>query len=267
MTGAPAMRLSPLLAALLAGCASTATAPYGGFDEASGPGKLHAIELGGRNLSADLAQQYVLYRGAEFALQTGHAHFVMFEGLPEAAAGQAASASRAGTFRDLPIVSTFVLSLDKPQPRSFDAAATLQKLRTAVNPPATALALHAAGAPLKAAPGFVNVQVIGMGSNRICSGGKWADLPAHDSESARFIQVPVAQRVSLQRRLPANYGLDRCDGEVSFIPETGSSYAFNVAINPAQMYRSFCSVELSRISGEGPTGISLEPTVGKAECR
>jgi hypothetical protein len=253
--------LLPLAALLLAGCATPYqhSSNWGGFEETPGPGNLYSINFSGNMFVSDeTAQKYVLHRAAEIAVQKGKSHFMLYEGLAEAATGRAAALPRTVRVHNGSVVSSFVLPVDGPRERSFDARAVLHQLREQANPKAANLQFQAAALPPAVAPGMVNVQVTGTGRNRICQDDKWVTLTPVEVGAARFIQVPAGKPISLQRLFMLTYG--SCEPGLSFFPKADQSYAFNVAVSPGQGRFPQCAIELVRNDRETAPGVRPELT-------
>jgi hypothetical protein len=251
----------------LAGCATPYqhSSNWGGFDETAGPGKMHSINFNGNMfISNERAQQFVLYRAAEVTLQKKKTHFILYEGLEEAATGRATALPRTVRIHNGAAVSSFVLPIDGAQGRAFDARVVINQLQEQTNPQSASLQFSAIASPPPVAQDMVNIQVTGRGKNRVCQDNKWVMQTPVEVGAAHFIQVPAGRRVSLQRLFSLTYG--SCQPALSFIPTAGHSYAFNVSVaGPNEQY-AFCAIELVRVDGEAPAGVRLEPTVGAKEC-
>lgn len=254
-------------AVLLAGCAPTyQQAPnMVGFDERAGPGKLHSVNLTSNiYVSVEQAQQSVLYRAAEVAVQQGKNHFFLFEGLNEAASGHAAPLPRTAKVQHGVLTFSFVLPIDQAQEHSFDARAVMLQLKEVVNPDSKNWPVSAAVTAPPVAAGMVNVQVTGRGKNFICQDNRWNSLTPVVVGTARFIQVPADRPVSLLRVMRETTG--ECQGALSFFPRAGQGYAFNISVEPVTGAGPVCVLELVRNDSAAPSGLSLEE-VRTPACR
>ncbi len=127
--------LSLSAAALLTGCAT----PYqtsgltGGLGEELAIGKLHTVTFFGNGYTnATLAQQYALYRCAEYAKSQNKPYFVMYSSLFGAAHNRPAKMPRVGTAGNFPNATAFVLVLDETVPGARKTDDVLEEYKATI---------------------------------------------------------------------------------------------------------------------------------------
>lgn len=110
---------------------------------------------------------------------------------------------------------------------------------------------------------MVPVKVMGYGSPRICKDGKIYTPPASNAV-ANEVLVPAGQRLTFGAYMQQDgYNVVHyCSAWLSFVPESGQRYVSNAGMGAYQR----CFVELARQDDGKETGVSLEPSLGRAAC-
>lgn len=122
--------------ASLSGCATgyQSIGFTGGYVEAKAPGNLERVQFAGNGLvSADLIEQYGVYRAAEFSLSKGKPHFLLYQSLSAAALERPSLKPTIAVLAGKPVATAYLLLLDAPQAGSRDARATMQQLKQVID--------------------------------------------------------------------------------------------------------------------------------------
>ena len=126
-------RLSGLAACLcLTACATAyqSSGATGGHHESPGPGQMQLVSFSGNGyISAELVQQYALFRCAELAQAKGKAYFLLYDLLGNAARDVPAALPLVGTIQNKPAATAFLLLLDEPRRGALETKAVLEQMR------------------------------------------------------------------------------------------------------------------------------------------
>jgi hypothetical protein len=129
---------------------------------------------------------------------------------------------------------------------------------------AGSLLLGGCVAPYVPAPGEaiaqVNLSVL-SGPVFMCRGGQNNRL---SQDGQGYAQVPAGARVSIEESYMASNGTYSysCSPGVSFQPEASKHYAMSFDLRDGMCYAS-----LFREDDSTPTGLALEPSVGRPYCK
>lgn len=126
--------LTVFLQACATGYQSGQSSYSGGFYEAKGPGELTRISFSGNGyIDAETAAIYTLYRCAEYTIEKGNSHFVIYSNLFDAAADIRSTKVSIGAIGGKPLNQAYILMRKNPEGNTFDAAQIMNKYNDVVN--------------------------------------------------------------------------------------------------------------------------------------
>jgi hypothetical protein len=116
---------------------------------------------------------------------------------------------------------------------------------------------------LKPGDELATVRNVGHGQPQMCVDGKvyW---PPEAKDIPGAFSVPAGNRLTMGAHLSSQgyQVVHYCRPFLSFQPKAGESYVMNSALSGPGM----CGVELVREDNATPSGVTLEPSVGRAAC-
>ena len=104
---------------------------------------------------------------------------------------------------------------------------------------------------------------VGHGRTQMCLDGKLYWPPDAEKTPGAF-NVPAGSRLTVGAYISSEgYQVTHfCRPFMSFEPKAGQSYVMNSALSGPGV----CGVELVRVDDATPSGLTLEPSVGRAAC-
>ncbi len=106
----------------------------GGVFEAKGPGKLILITFSGNGyIDTKTAEIYTLYRCAEYTIEQGNSHFIVYSNLFDAAADKRSAKMSIGSIGGKPLNRVYILMRKNPEGNTFDAVQLINKYNDVVN--------------------------------------------------------------------------------------------------------------------------------------